>query len=95
LGPRMNTNEHESNRLPGQALEAGDTVEVMIAAEEGEAVLAREGGNPEVVHGDGSTCHFEFEPDLRVMNGSVLVHGEAVEICELPREPSLMLMPEA
>jgi len=58
---------------PGEALEVRNEVEVAIAAEEREVVLATNRCNPQVVGRDGLASFFQFKADGRVGDCSILI----------------------
>jgi len=74
-------------RLPVDALRAWHEIEVAVAAEKWEGVLAAEGGDPEVVGGDGPALAFEFENDLGIVLRGGLVDVQDEAILEEVREP--------
>jgi hypothetical protein len=62
--------------LPIDALNARDKIKVMIAAQEGEGMLAAERRDPQIVGGNGPTLLLEFKPNHRIGVGGLVVDVE-------------------
>src|SRR5580698_8970211 len=76
--------------LPVNALRSCHQIEMPVAAEQWERVLAAEGGDPEIVGGDGFAHALQFEDNLSVMLCGGFIDVEHQAVAEQGGQPSFV-----
>jgi hypothetical protein len=79
--------------LPIDALNARDKVKVMIAAQDGEGMLAAERGNPQIVGGNGPTFLLKFKPNNRIGLSGFIIDVEHTDGRDPFPEPLFVTCP--